>query len=416
MRSPPTPRTVSGLGTAIGLVAAGVVAAGVAAAATVGPAADAGTTGAVERIGGVPLPPDEQIPEPDLTRHDVDLDDILLITGAVDAEGTVGALPLSETRPDQLARHRDSIPPIERPRYVTVADADPPGGDDGLVLGFVADDGKAYAYPIAILNRHEIVNERLAGTPVVITYCPLCRSGVVYDRRVGDHELTFGNTNALYDNDLVLYDHQTNSFWWQLAGRAIVGELTGARLEAVPSSMMRYADWVDQHPGTLVLSTDTGFDRHYGGGSLDGYQQAVNAGSLPFDPTGPGIDDDRLRPGDEVVGVAVGDEARAYPLEEGPAVVNDEVGGRPLVVLTTATGTGARVFDRAVDGRTLAFEESDDGDLVDRETGSTWSASGEALSGPLVGAQLTSVPSRTAFWFAFASAFPHADVAGIDAS
>ena len=102
--------------------------------------------------------------------------------------------------------------------------------DDDLVLGYESGD-EAFAYPINILNFHEMVNDVIGGDPVLIIYCPLCVSGVVFSRAVDGQTLTFGNTSALYQSDLVMYDHQTGTYWFQVAGEAVVGTMTGSRLD-----------------------------------------------------------------------------------------------------------------------------------------------------------------------------------------
>jgi hypothetical protein len=159
------------------------------------------------------------------------------------------------------------------------------------------------------------------------------------------------------------------------------------------------------------MSTDTGFERPYGQDVFAGYRERVNARQLPFPVAGEGLDDDRLDPGEEVLGVVREDEARAYPLRLlGDAVVNDVVGGQPLAVFTLEAGPSGRVFDREVDSRTLTFALTD-GRIVDDETGSVWTPAGHATEGELAGTQLTEVASRTSFWFAFASAFPDVEVA-----
>ncbi len=354
--------------------------------------------------GGVPLPPSDEVPKTDLSQHAVPLEDIHFNT----FDGR--SLPLAEAEDADIERLRDAIPPIERPVYVG-----PDGidilSDDDLVLGYVTEDGQPIAYPIKILNFHEIVNEELAGTPLLVAYCPLCRSGVVYDRRVDGQELTFGNTSALLDNDMVMYDHQTNSYWWHIAGRAVVGELTGAELEPLPSSTTTWAEWQDRHPDTRVLSTDTGFPRSYEVDPFDGFRSAINDGQRPFPDAEVSQHDDRLDDGEEVVGVVLDGTARAYPVRTlGDAVVNDELADTPLVVFSRAEGPSGVVYDRRVEGRELIFE-LDEGRIVDEQTGSVWGNDGRAVDGPLTDEQLEPIPSRSSFWFAFVASFPDADVA-----
>ena len=125
--------------------------------------------------------------------------------------------------------------------------------DDDLVLGYEAGD-EAFAYPVNILNFHEMVNDVIGGDPVLITYCPLCVSGVVFSREVDGQTLTFGNTSALYQSDLVMYDHQTGTYWFQVAGEAVVGTMTGSHLDSLPSATMPWGRWKSLHPDTLLLT------------------------------------------------------------------------------------------------------------------------------------------------------------------
>lgn len=352
--------------------------------------------------GGVRLPATDDLPATDLSQRIVPLEDIHFDT----FDG--GSIPLSEATDDQVEALRDRIPPLEEPLYVGPQATDLV--DDDVVLGYVTGSGQAYAYPIGILNFHEIINEELDDVPLLVTYCPLCRSGVVYDRGVDGRELTFGNTSALFDNDMVMYDHQTNSYWWHVAGRAVVGELSGTELAPLPSSMSTWDDWLQRHPDTRVLSSDTGFDRPYGRDPFAGYRDRVNAGQRPFPDAGVSRSDDRLDDAEEVLGVVVEGIARAYPLRTlGDAAVNDEVAGTPVVVFSSAEGPTGSVYDRRVDGDELTFVVAD-GRYRDEQTGTTWDLDGRALDGPLTGTRLDPVPSRSAFWFAFVAAFPDAEV------
>ena len=158
-----------------------------------------------------------------------------------------GSITLDEANDGDVVRLLDAIPPIDNPAYID-PDTDPWLDDQDLVLGYVDENGQAYAYPHKILNFHEIVNDTLADVPVLISFCPLCRSGVVFDRRLGDDlrhdgELTFSNTSALFDNDMVMVDRQTSSYWWQVPGRSIVGTLSGAELTVLPSTTTTWDRW-----------------------------------------------------------------------------------------------------------------------------------------------------------------------------
>jgi hypothetical protein len=337
-------------------------------------------------------------PDVDLSLHSVPLDEVYFDT----FDG--GSVPLSDSTPELRERLLDVIPPIDRPVYGDVGAGDWLDQSD-LVLGYVS-GGQAYAYPFKILNFHEIVNDDLDGLPVLISYCPLCRSAIVYDRRVGGDVLSFGNTSALYESDLVMVDRSTGSYWWQVAGTAIVGPLTGARLEPLPSTVATWAAWASQYPETLVLTRETGYTRPYERDAFAGYAEILDSGRFAF-PVGEAARDARLPPSALVVGVVIADVARAYPVDNMTDPINDSVAGEPIVVFPT--DGGAAVFSAVVDGETLEFQNRD-ADLVDAETGSIWTPSGVAVSGRHKGAALRPIPSRTTFWFAFVGAFPDVQI------
>ena len=338
----------------------------------------------------------------DTDPHSVALSDIHFDTF------TGGSISLSAIDEATLLSLRDLIPPLDNPSYDSGEHAGWLRPND-LVLGYEAADGQAYAYPTRILNFHEIVNDSLGGLPVLISYCPLCRSGVVYDRRLDGRLLSFGNTSALYQSDLVMYDRETLSYWFQVGGEAIVGELTGARLTPLPSLTTTWAEWRGLHPETLVLSRDTGFVRDYDRDPFTDLQDLVNDGDFPF-PVTDAAEDDRLEPGALVLGTERNGERRAYPIEAlGDAAIADSLGGEPIVVFSRAEGPTAAAFRAESDGRPLTFELRDDR-FVDKETGSEWSLTGEAVSGPLAGQRLEPLPARTTFWFAYVAAFPEADI------
>ena len=338
------------------------------------------------------------------------------------------SISLAEADEATIVRLVDAIIPLdaapellsreERPRIGAVRYDAPDAIDfiapDDLMLGYVADDGRPYAFPIGILNFHEIVNDTLAGRAIVMTYCPLCRSGVVYDRVLDGRLLTFGNTSALYQNDLVMFDRQTNSYWPQTGGKAVVGVLTGARLAVLPSSMTTYDAWLRVHPDTLVLSSATGLDRSYASDPFRNYATSVNAGRVPFPVSSEFLNDNRLPSGDLVLVVDDGERARAYPLNQlGDAALHDTWLGEALVVFATSAGPAGNVFRARLDGQTLRFEFDTASRLyVDTATRSSWDLAGRAVDGELAGAQLEQVPSRTAFWFSILASFSEVELIG----
>ena len=351
-----------------------------------------------------------------LSNRTVELDDVVFDTF------NGGSVPLTRATPTMIARLSDAIPPLVFPRY---EDAD--AGDwlepSDLVLGFVAADGAAYAYPHKILNFHEIVNDTLGGEPVLITFCPLCRSGVVYDRRLDGQTLSFGNTSALYLSDMVMFDRETYSYWWQVPGEAIVGTLAGQRLTPLASETVEWRTWRALHPDTKLLSRETGFARNYNRDPFTGLGASLDEGARPFQ-SNPAPTDGRLAPSEMVLGLEVDGRHAVYSLTRiGDGVRNDWLANRPIVLFTSASGpAGAAYFaDLQLDPQLeedLA-DELDDGVLTfeagggvwrDDQTGSIWDLAGRAIEGPLAGSQLEPIPSRSTFWYAFVAAFPDAEL------
>ena len=178
---------------------------------------------------------------------------------------------------------KDGIPAINRPRFAPLAeirDLHPEEAVISLVIG-----GEARAYPLRVLMWHEIVNDVVAGIPVTVTYCPLCNTSIVFDRRLDGRILDFGTTGKLRHSDLVMYDRQTESWWQQFGGDAIVGELAGRSLEILPSRLESFASFRERAPGGRVLIPDRPGSRAYGTNPYVGYDRAPRpflfAGRLP---------------------------------------------------------------------------------------------------------------------------------------
>ena len=216
------------------------------------------------------------VPDVDLSRHNVPLDEVFFDT----FRASNRAVPLTQASPELILRLRDAIPPIHKPRYQSAAEARWLTDDD-LVLGYAV-GAEAWAFPLRILNYHEIVNDTLAGEPILISFCPLCFSGIVYSRSLDGRILTFGNTSALFESDMVMLDYETGSYWWQVAGKGIVGTLTDEVLAPLPSTTSTWADWLELHPDTLVLSRDTGFNRPYERNPFADLEFFINQGRFAF--------------------------------------------------------------------------------------------------------------------------------------
>ena len=318
---------------------------------------------------------------------------------------------------------KDGIPAIDAPQFTTVDAADTwLAPQEPVILLQVGDDARAY--PIQILMWHEIVNDTVGGVPVTLTYCPLCKSVIAFERAFEGQVLDFGTTGRLRYSNMVMYDRQTESWWQQATGEAIAGELTGRQLAFVPASVVSWADFRAAHPGGEVLSQDTGYSRDYGRNPYAGYDSVYGSPDLYHGPATPDV----LPPMAAVMTVDLNQEAVAYPFELLQAVhaVNDTVGGVPIVVLW-APGTGsalgaptvdggrdvgaAAVFLRELGGQTLTFVYADDR-FMDEQTGTEWSVLGRAVSGPSAGSQLTLAVGISHFWFSWAAFRPETRIYG----
>ncbi len=177
---------------------------------------------------------------------------------------------------------RDGIPPIDEPRTVSVAEASEHLSDVDPVVGVVI-GGEARAYPLRVLIWHEIANDTVAGVPVAVTYCPLCNTAIVFDRRVAGRVLDFGTTGRLRNSDLLMYDRQTETWWQQFLGEAIIGELTGTLLDMIPARLESFADFRARAPRGTVLVGDHA--RRYGYTPYEGYDSSprpfLYGGPLP---------------------------------------------------------------------------------------------------------------------------------------
>ena len=315
---------------------------------------------------------------------------------------------------------KDGIPAIDAPVFEDIA-----GGDDWLgeqeQVHVVEIDGDVRAYPLAILIWHEIVNDTVGGVPVAVTYCPLCNSAITFDRRLGERTLDFGVSGVLRHSDMIMYDRQTESWWQQITGEAIIGELLDERLTILPSFLVSWEDFKEAYPDGQVLSRDTGHRRQYGRNPYELYDR-----QNPF--LFRGEPDRRLRPLDRVVVVEDGEEAVAFPLAvlENEPVVYFPLGDGEIVVFfqfgansalddaRVADGRdvgAAAVYLPEVNGRPLTFTAVEE-TFVDNETGSRWNLLGQAVDGPLAGERLEPVVHGTHFWFAWAVFKPHTTVYG----
>ena len=358
-------------------------------------------------------------PDPDYKEA---LENSRLSTGGWDTDFSLHSVPFDEIISGGVPR--DGIPPLDSPVFVSPDDADAWLASQEPVISFEL-NGEAKAYPLQILTWHEIVNDEIGGVPVIVTFCPLCNSAIVFDRRLDGVVLDFGTSGRLRNSDLIMWDRQTESWWQQLTGEAIVGQLTGHMLEFLPAPIVSWADFKAAHPAGQVLSRETGFGRSYGRNPYAGYDEVGKPPFLFF-----GELDGRLLPKERVVALTLGGTDVAIPFSalEKERVINYSAGESDIVVFFKKGTTSAldlssirdsrdvgasAVFDANLDGRKLTFASAGStGDATDmdafrdRETGSSWNILGQGTAGPLAGSSLTPVVHANHFWFAWAAFKP----------
>ena len=312
---------------------------------------------------------------------------------------------------------RDGIPSIDHPKFISPETANEWLSDQEPVISFQL-NGDVKAYPLKILTQHEIVNDEVGGVPIVVTFCPLCNTALVFDRRLDGKVYEFGVSGNLRISDMIMYDRVTHTWWQQLTGEGIVGELTGYQLTFLPASIISFGDFKAAHPEGQVLSRDTGFARNYDRLPYAGYDRVDNP---PFLFTGDL--DGRLLPKERVAAMTIGGVDAAFPftLLNTERVVNYAVGGQDIVVFfkpgtlsvfaSFVTGSPAEVgatgvFEAELDGRKLTFSAQGES-FVDNETGSVWNILGQATEGPLTGEALTPVVHGNHFWFAWGAFKPN---------
>ena len=295
----------------------------------------------------------------------------------------------------------DGIPSLDDPRTMA-ADEATYLTDEELVFG-VALEGEsggvtARAYPLRVLDWHEMTNDTVDGLPVALSYCTLCGSGILFDRRVAGRVLTFATSGLLYRSNKLMYDRETTSLWSNLTGKPVIGPLVeeGLQLAVLPIVVTEWGEWRRQHPDTSVLDIDTGYDREYEPGQPYGDYFASPDTIFPI-----GLEDDRLARKAWVFGVEVGSQRMAFALDalHERGILNTVVGG-VSIVLVPGSGRAVRAYERGERIFSLS-----DGELV-ADDGTAWRLTDLGLLQRDAPTRLPRVPGHLAYWFGWYAFFP----------
>ncbi|MBT8435199.1 MAG: DUF3179 domain-containing protein [Gammaproteobacteria bacterium] len=253
---------------------------------------------------------------------------VLVYKFAVSAGSSNGFDLSNATLPREQILHggppRDGIPALSSPKLIAAIDADYLRPTD-RVVGITLKD-QPRAYPIAILNWHEIVNDEIDGQRFAVTYCPLCGTAVAFDATIEGRPTDFGVSGLLYNSDVLLYDRDTESLWSQILSESVAGARVGQKLTTLPISHTTWRDWLEQYPNTMVLSDDTGHSRDYQRDPYAGYEESRHT-YFAVNNEAP----DSYHPKEIVVGLEVDGVYKAYPFieldKQGKSQFSDNING-----------------------------------------------------------------------------------------
>jgi len=289
---------------------------------------------------------------------------------------------------------KDGIPALVNPELVP-KEAINFLNENDLVLGFkLGNDIRAY--PHAILDWHEIINDNIGVVSVAITYCPLTGTGIGWDRMINGTETTFGVSGLLYNTNLIPYDRATNSNWSQLLNESVNGSLIGEKATLIPLFETDWATWKKMYPDSRIVSRNTGFSRTYGTSPYGDYNTNNNRFLFPVPK------DDRLPLKERVLAIVDGTDAKAYQFVDfaQTPLLEDTFKGRRYVIAGNPHFIVA--FERSGTVANLVFEYIWDGtseQLMTDDEGNTWNVFGQAVEGPRAGQVLPPASAFMGFWF-----------------
>lgn len=303
---------------------------------------------------------------------------------------------------------RDGIPALNSPEKISVSSATYLEDSD-LVLGYF-DGISAIAYPVLILDWHEIINDDINNFPLAITYCPLTGTGIGWNRTLNGKATTFGVSGLIYNNNLIPFDRETESNWSQQGLECVNGQLINTKIETFQVVETRWSNWKSMYPDTEVLSLNTGHNRSYGIYPYGDYK--TNADNLLFPLA---IDDSRLHRKERVHGIIVDGDAKVYRFGSFSAqtsLINDVIDGEEVVVVgNLARNFIVSFYSKLVDGTILNLTAIDENNIVLKDDqGNKYDIFGYAVAGPMAGKRLKRTESFIGYWFSWGVFYPGAEI------
>ncbi len=308
----------------------------------------------------------------------------------------------------------DGIPSIDAPKFLSVSKADETLDDKDLIIGIVI-NGEARAYPYEILNWHEIVNDVFDGVRVSITYCPLTASGIAFGMEQVGEDNTFGTSGKLYENNLVMYDRNTGTYYSQMLKEGIKGDNIYTDLVVKNTIETTWKGWKAMYPDSLVLSRDTGYSRSYDDYPYGSYKSDE---SIRFTTSYSSLGDVAEFYHPKTVTKVLKFDGITHLISFNELLLDPAFEVEDKIIFHDTSVKMASVFDTSFNGVSLIFstytESKKSGDFglqaFEDQFGNIWNMKGVAIDGPDVGGQLTAVDSYNALWFAAISLFQDAEV------
>ncbi len=300
---------------------------------------------------------------------------------------------------------KDGIPSVDNPRFISVDEVDFLSDDD-LIVG-MSYKGVIKGYPHPIMDWHEIVNDEVDDRQIALTYCPLTGTAIAWNRMVDGRTTTFGVSGKLYNNNLIPYDRETDSYWSQINLNCVNGERIGMKAEIFPLMEMTWGSWKAMFPDSEVMSTETGFSRNYNNYPYGDYRTNNNSYLFPRNPI-----DDRLPGKERVLGILNSDNNKAYSITnfEEPKAIYDSVGGEDFIIIGSKEARFIVAFEDngQLDG--LTFNAADLPIIGTDANGNQLDISGEIVAGPLAGTKLDSPDAFIGYWFSFGAFYPGIEI------